>query len=108
MLTNLDFWRNVLPKVLYFMNKLLVKILAFGVAFSAVASASIVDSELRQWKGKWIVRADSLVPEYKVAHLRRTFELKEKPESFRVKVSADNRFVLYVNGKIAGDRKSVV
>lgn len=84
------------------MNKLLVKMLAFGVAFSAVASASIVDSELRQWKGKWIVRADSLVPEYKVAHLRRTFELKEKPESFRVKVSADNRFVLYVNGKIAG------
>jgi hypothetical protein len=38
-----------------------------------------------------------------VLHFRRTLTLAEVPASYRVRVSADNRFVLYVNGERAGD-----
>lgn len=36
-------------------------------------------------------------------HFRRTLELPAVPASYIVRVSADNRFVLYVNGKRVGD-----
>lgn len=34
-----------------------------------------------------------------VLHFRRAFDLKARPASFPVRVTADNRFILYVNGR---------
>lgn len=34
-----------------------------------------------------------------VLHFRRSVDLKAKPRSYRVRVTADNRFILYVNGQ---------
>lgn len=34
-----------------------------------------------------------------VLHFRRTVDLKTKPKSYAVRVTADNRFILYVNGQ---------
>ncbi len=33
-------------------------------------------------------------------HFRRAFDLTEKPQQFRIRVSADNRYQLYVNGEL--------
>ena len=51
--------------------------------------------------------AGSAVPgaaphDYGVYHFRRTFRLAAKPASFRVHVTADQRYQLFVNGKRAG------
>ena len=37
-----------------------------------------------------------------VLHFRREFDLKALPKTFNVDVSADNRFILYLNGKRVG------
>ncbi len=52
-----------------------------------------------QWQAKWITHPTADLDDYGVYHFRRTFELGEKPTSFIVHVSADNRYKLYVNGK---------
>jgi hypothetical protein len=54
------------------------------------------------WRARWISVPDSPAQEYGVYHFRRTFELAAKPASFPVRVTADNRYVLYVNGKRVG------
>ncbi|MBR7106126.1 MAG: hypothetical protein IKC88_03975, partial [Opitutales bacterium] len=40
--------------------------------------------------------------DYRIVHFRRTFNMEKVPESFKINVSADNRFALYVNGKLVG------
>ena len=57
--------------------------------------------EGRSWPAHWIC-----VPQenhgYGVRHFRKTFDLKQVPSRFIVHVSADNRYKLYVNGRIVG------
>lgn len=49
-------------------------------------------------RAKWAGDPAYYTPEYRVLHFRRSFDLPKKPESFKINVSADQRFVLYVNG----------
>ncbi|MEE9431894.1 MAG: alpha-L-rhamnosidase N-terminal domain-containing protein [Melioribacteraceae bacterium] len=51
------------------------------------------------WKAQWITHPTESTLDYGVFLFRRTFELKKKPSQFKVYVSADNRYRLYVNGK---------
>lgn len=51
-----------------------------------------------QWKANWITHPTADLDDYGVYHFRRTFELSEKPTTFVIHVSADNRYKLYVNG----------
>ena len=37
--------------------------------------------------------------DYGVYHFRRTFDLTEKPQTFLVHVTADNRYQLFANGE---------
>jgi alpha-L-rhamnosidase len=67
------------------------------------------------WNARWIWAARSLVPVTPVApattparemwnrfcYLRRTFDLERVPKSAAARVTADSRFVLYVNGREA-------
>jgi hypothetical protein len=55
----------------------------------------------KTWKSFWIKCPDAPEADYAVTLYRRTFELKVKPEKFIIHVSADNRYKLFVNGKLA-------
>ncbi len=55
------------------------------------------------WKASWITHPTAPLREPIVLHFRRTLQLASKPERFVVHVSADNRFILYVNGHRVGD-----
>jgi alpha-L-rhamnosidase len=53
----------------------------------------------RFWNAHWIDVPGASPHDYGVYHFRRTFELAAKPEHFPVRVSGDNRYELFVNGK---------
>lgn len=55
---------------------------------------------LRPWNAQWIAEKDDNGTDYGVFYFRKSIELKEKPGSFAIHVSADNRYKLYVNGNI--------
>ena len=57
----------------------------------------------RQWQASWITHPTAPLREPVVLHFRRTLTLTASPESYPVRVSADNRFILYVNGHRVGD-----
>ncbi len=65
--------------------------------------ATGVEAELPQpWRAQWISVPDAPLHDFGVYHFRRTIELGSKPTSFRIRVTADNRYQLFVNGKRAG------
>lgn len=49
---------------------------------------------------QWSVQADPQLKEYGVYKFRKEFSLDDKPSSFVVHVSGDNRYKLFVNGKL--------
>ncbi len=74
------------------------------ILVATTASAAITDfspkAHTKRWGAYWVGNKGFSSNEYRVMHFRRSFDLKEQPESFRINVSADNRFCLYVNGEI--------
>jgi alpha-L-rhamnosidase len=66
-------------------------------------SAAQPDPPHREWHAAWITHPTAPLREPLVLHLRRTLALDSVPASYIVRVSADNRFVLYVNGRRVGD-----
>lgn len=52
------------------------------------------------WKAQWIAAQNITGHEYGVYYFRKTVDLAARPSSFIVHVSADNRYKLYVNGKL--------
>ena len=82
------------------------KTLAFiGLLVCAVGvngqDLSLIDGRIlhQYWKARWIACPGESVIDYGVYHFRKRFELAEKPSSFVVHVSADNRYRLFVNGE---------
>src|ERR1700722_18983615 len=61
------------------------------------------DPPHREWQASWITHPTAPLREPLVLHFRRTLTLTSAPASYIVRVSADNRFILYVNGHRAGD-----
>jgi hypothetical protein len=55
------------------------------------------------WKASWITHPTAPLREPIVLHFRRSLQLDSKPGRYVVHVSADNRFILYVNGHRVGD-----
>src|SRR5688500_3773893 len=56
-----------------------------------------------QWKAVWIGPKLTMgESDEGVFHFRRSFELADKPSSFLIHVTADNRYRLFVNGKGVG------
>src|SRR5260370_39471929 len=56
-----------------------------------------------EWKASWITHPTAPLREPLVLHFRRTLALEAVPASYPVRVSADNRFVLFVSGTRVGD-----
>lgn len=50
------------------------------------------------WKASWITSPGIPQRDYAVIHLRKSITLSAKPNRFRIHVSADNRYRLFVNG----------
>jgi len=61
------------------------------------------DPAHRDWKAFWVTHPTAPLREPLVLHFRRALKLEAVPASYPVRVSADNRFILYVNGKRVGD-----
>ena len=63
-------------------------------------AASEVNPELQQkrWRAYWIAAPGASPQGYGVYHFRKQLHLAEKPGHYRVHVSADNRYQLFVNG----------
>ncbi|MGE5646841.1 MAG: alpha-L-rhamnosidase C-terminal domain-containing protein [Acidobacteriota bacterium] len=76
--------------------KLFAAVSVLGLMVGAGACAEEV------WTARWISVPGASPHEYGVYHFRRSFELPEKPSSFKIHVTADNRYHLFVNGERAG------
>jgi len=77
---------------------------SFAVCSQTIAqSAAPPDPPHRDWKAMWVTHPTAPLREPIVLHFRRSLTLAAVPASYVVRVSADNRFVLYVNGHRAGD-----
>jgi len=61
------------------------------------------DPPHREWKASWVTHPTAPLREPVVLHFRRTLSLASVPATYPVRVSADNRFILYVNGHRTGD-----
>jgi alpha-L-rhamnosidase len=77
-----------------------VLLLALGAAPLAAQPAPSIDpARLTQpWPALWIAHPEAPGDRFGVYHFRRTLHLEERPERFVVHVSADNRYLLRVNG----------
>jgi alpha-L-rhamnosidase len=70
------------------------------LSLAAAAAAMPLRGELAaQWKARWIWPAGAPAHDFGVYLFRRTFRLDEAPSRFAVDVTADNRYILYVNGE---------
>ncbi len=84
--------------------------IALLFAFLAAAAAAAVSAprdaqpnpELlqRDWDALWVEHPDTEPHAYGVYYFRKSFDLAAVPNSFVVNVSADNRYQLFVNGKL--------
>ena len=74
-----------------------IKTIVF-VLFAFISVHSRLDAS---WTAHWISAPHESPFDYGVYHFRRTFDLAAAPSKFLVHVTADNRYKLYVNGKLA-------
>ncbi len=70
-----------------------VALLLFGI----LSTVNIFEQEVT-FNASWISAEDIALKELNVIHLRKTFRLDQVPEHFKVKISADNQYRLFVNG----------
>ncbi|HEX4164291.1 MAG TPA: alpha-L-rhamnosidase N-terminal domain-containing protein, partial [Bryobacteraceae bacterium] len=61
-------------------------------------AGSTADLQNKAWHAWWIAVPGAGPQDYGVYHFRRTFQLPDKPASFVVHLSGDNRFQLFANG----------
>jgi len=76
-------------------RQLAAALLLAGTVFSPAPA----EGPIAAWTAKWIAYPDAPSQAASVFHFRRTFNLAAKPRSFVVRVSGDNRYHLFVNGR---------
>ncbi len=76
--------------------KLLIILLIITSNFSTSSADEIPNTPIK-WNSHWLTHPDILLNEHAVILFRKTFELKERPASFIIHVTADNRYRLFVN-----------
>jgi hypothetical protein len=62
----------------------------------------IVALAQERWTAQWISVPDAPPSDYGVYHFRRTFDIGARPSAFPIRVTADNRYILYLNGERVG------
>jgi hypothetical protein len=77
-----------------------VFLLSSGAAAAALASPGVNPRLLtNRWAARWIAVPGAPAKAYGVYHFRRAFNLASAPSSFKLHVTGDNRYQLYVNGE---------
>jgi alpha-L-rhamnosidase len=69
-----------------------------GLLTAQACVAQLPGPPARFWAAQWIDVPGAAPEAYGVYHFRRSFELQGRPRQFMVRVSADNRYELFVNG----------
>ncbi|MGP8251829.1 MAG: alpha-L-rhamnosidase C-terminal domain-containing protein [Terracidiphilus sp.] len=79
--------------------------IAAALAATALPSQTNLpaDPASREWKAQWVTHPTAPLREPLVLHFRRFLSLERVPATYPVRVSADNRFILCVNGVRVGD-----
>jgi alpha-L-rhamnosidase len=72
------------------------------VFLATTLHAQTPDPPHQDWHAGWITHPTAPLREPIVLHFRRSLTLAAVPASYIVRVSADNRFMLFVNGKRVG------
>jgi hypothetical protein len=86
------------------MRKITLAIILALAPLNVVAQTTLqADPPHHEWKAAWITHPTAHLREPLVLHFRRTLDLPSVSAAYTVRVSADNRFILYVNGKRVGD-----
>jgi alpha-L-rhamnosidase len=82
-----------------------IVLVAAALAATALPSQTSLpaDPVSREWKAQWVTHPTAPLREPLVLHFRRFVTLGQVPGVYPVRVSADNRFILYVNGVRVGD-----
>lgn len=80
--------------------KLVLSFSAFLIAFSSYAQSADSRPPDRPWNAHWIAAPNDKGIEYGVYYFRKNIDFATKPAAFKIHVSADNRYKLYVNGKL--------
>jgi hypothetical protein len=75
-------------------------LMAFGAGLSH--GAPLQDWAHTRWKAEWISCPEAPQRDAGVFHFRKTVRVAAQPKNFIVHVSADNHFILYVNGSRVG------
>ncbi len=76
-----------------------LRLMMFAAVLIASSQASIAQrSALQQWSASWIDDPNASATAPGVYHFRKDFELPAKPQKFPIRISADNRYRLLVNG----------
>jgi alpha-L-rhamnosidase len=83
----------------------ILALIALALAVNAVPAqtSNPPDPPHHDWQASWITHPTAPLREPVVLHFRRSLKLGAVPARYIVRVSADNRFILYVNGHRAGD-----
>jgi hypothetical protein len=82
----------------------LAAILLFGLSqVLAQSPQPAPDPPTRTWHAAWITHPTAPLREPITLHFRRSVNFAVVPATYIVRVSADNRFILYVNGHRVGD-----
>jgi hypothetical protein len=76
-----------------------VRLSTFILLLAWTLEAANPDLLTKPWKARWTWVDGSDPFGYGVYHFRRSFELPAKPSSFLIHVTADNRYLLFVNGE---------
>ena len=88
-------------QIALFFAAVLAPFAIFGPIFGQ--STLQADAPHHEWKASWVTHPTAPLREPLVLHFRRNLDLQSVPATYLVRVSADNRFILYVNGARAGD-----
>ncbi len=75
----------------------LVLLCLFGIDQKVTAQKDVVDNKL--WDAHWITLPGPAA-DYQICLFRKNIDLNEKPAAFKVFVSGDNRYKLFVNGQL--------
>lgn len=83
-----------------YVSVLTIGLLALFTARPGYSQINRSSSISKSWNAGWIAAPNDPGTEYGVYYFRKDITLPEKPDSFVVYLSADNRYKLYVNGRL--------
>lgn len=85
--------------------KRLILIFLFFCVFTLGAQPVKVNPKLLKgpWPAHWVHFPEGAARSYGVFHFRKELALTSVPEKYIIHVSADNRYKLFINGKMIGD-----